>query len=146
MTRRKTVSILSALLWTAPFAYAAAAVLRLYAEGAARRAAGDALTPVFTPAALGSCLLPAALLLAAAAGLTFLLRRIGAEPGPGKTHARGRVSMSPPPAAGSRRTAVVRTVLLAAALLLIAAGVLNGGLRDVLIKATNLCTECVGLG
>lgn len=25
-------------------------------------------------------------------------------------------------------------------------GVLNGGLRDVLMKAVNLCTECIGLG
>lgn len=37
-------------------------------------------------------------------------------------------------------------VLYAAALLLIAAGILNGGMRDVLIKAINICTECIGLG
>lgn len=29
---------------------------------------------------------------------------------------------------------------------LIAAGALNGGLKDVLIKAVNICTECIGLG
>ena len=29
---------------------------------------------------------------------------------------------------------------------LIAAGILNGGLKDVLIKAINICTECIGLG
>ena len=34
--------------------------------------------------------------------------------------------------------------LLAA--LLIALGVGNGGLRDVLVKAINICTECIGLG
>ena len=34
--------------------------------------------------------------------------------------------------------------LLAAAL--IALGVLNGGLRDVLVKAVRICTECIGLG
>lgn len=39
-----------------------------------------------------------------------------------------------------------RILLYAAALLLIAAGILNGGMRDVLIKAINICTECIGLG
>ena len=34
--------------------------------------------------------------------------------------------------------------LLAA--LLIALGAVNGGLRDVLVKAINICTECIGLG
>lgn len=40
----------------------------------------------------------------------------------------------------------LRILLCAAALLLIAAGILNGGMRDVLIKAINICTECIGLG
>ena len=35
---------------------------------------------------------------------------------------------------------------LLAAAALIGAGVLNGGLRDVLVKAVNICTECIGLG
>ncbi len=39
-----------------------------------------------------------------------------------------------------------RWLILAIAAGLIAAGVLNGGLRDVLIKAVNICTECIGLG
>jgi len=45
-----------------------------------------------------------------------------------------------------RLLTVVRIVLFAAALAMIAAGILNGSMRDVLIKAINLCTECVGLG
>lgn len=40
----------------------------------------------------------------------------------------------------------LRILLYAAALLLIVAGILNGGMRDVLIKAINICTECIGLG
>ena len=51
----------------------------------------------------------------------------------------------PGPAASSA-VPRVRLVLLIAAAGLIAAGVLNGGLRDVLIKAINICTECIGLG
>lgn len=40
----------------------------------------------------------------------------------------------------------VRIAVLAAAAAMIIAGALNGSLRDVLVKAINLCTECVGLG
>ena len=40
----------------------------------------------------------------------------------------------------------VRIIVLAAAAAMIVAGALNGSLRDVLVKAINLCTECVGLG
>lgn len=41
---------------------------------------------------------------------------------------------------------ITRTVLYAAAVVLLVAGVLNGGMRDVLVKAINICTECIGLG
>ncbi len=41
---------------------------------------------------------------------------------------------------------IPRAILLIAALALIAAGVLNGGMYDVLVKAINICTECIGLG
>ena len=41
---------------------------------------------------------------------------------------------------------VIRVVLLAAAVLFIMLGVMNGGLYDVLVKAINICTECIGLG
>ncbi len=45
-----------------------------------------------------------------------------------------------------RRIHILRWALLVAALALIAAGIANGGLRDVLYKAKNICTECIGLG
>ena len=41
---------------------------------------------------------------------------------------------------------IVRVAVLLAAIAMIIAGVQNGGMRDVFIKAVNLCTECVGLG
>lgn len=40
----------------------------------------------------------------------------------------------------------VRVALYAAAIALVILGVMNGGMRDVLIKAINICTECIGLG
>ena len=40
----------------------------------------------------------------------------------------------------------LRAALYVAAVVLIVLGVMNGGLRDVLVKAINICTECIGLG
>ena len=40
----------------------------------------------------------------------------------------------------------LRLVLYAVAVAFIVLGVMNGGLRDVLVKAINICTECIGLG
>ena len=41
---------------------------------------------------------------------------------------------------------VVRAALYVAAAVMLVAGISNGGMRDVLIKAINICTECIGLG
>lgn len=40
----------------------------------------------------------------------------------------------------------IRIALYVLAVLFIILGVINGGLRDVLVKAINICTECIGLG
>ena len=40
----------------------------------------------------------------------------------------------------------LRAAIILAAVLLLVAGVYNGGMRDVLVKAVNICTECIGLG
>lgn len=45
-----------------------------------------------------------------------------------------------------RKNGAVRIVVGLAAAALIILGVLNGGMRDVLVKAINICTECIGLG
>ena len=39
-----------------------------------------------------------------------------------------------------------KIALYALAIIMVAWGVMNGGLRDVLVKAINICTECIGLG
>ena len=50
-------------------------------------------------------------------------------------------------AASSGKTVmIVRFAVLAAAMLCIILGMFNGSMRDVLYKAINICTECIGLG
>ena len=46
----------------------------------------------------------------------------------------------------SRKVGVIRAIILAAAAVCIIHGIYNGSMRDVFVKATNICTECIGLG
>ena len=41
---------------------------------------------------------------------------------------------------------VVRAVLFAVGAAFVGIGIANGGMHDVLVKAINICTECIGLG
>ena len=46
-----------------------------------------------------------------------------------------------------RKTQVIlRAVLLTGAVVCIIAGICNGGMQDVFVKAANICSECIGLG
>ena len=74
-----------------------------------------------------------------------------AEEGGGKARFRGtlgakraRPTVYAPRPGRFRRAA--RWVLGAAALAFLALGAANGGAWDVLVKAINICTECIGLG
>jgi hypothetical protein len=46
----------------------------------------------------------------------------------------------------ARTVSITQMVLIVLAVAFIIMGIANGGARDVLIKAVNICTECVGLG
>lgn len=41
---------------------------------------------------------------------------------------------------------IIRAVLYLLAVVFVVLGIQNGGMRDVLVKAINICTECIGLG
>lgn len=49
------------------------------------------------------------------------------------------------PAEGKKQDEI-RGFFLGLALVLIVLGAINGGARDVMVKAVNICTECIGLG
>ena len=46
----------------------------------------------------------------------------------------------------SSATAVARTVILLIAVAFIITGIINGSIYDVFVKASKICTECIGLG
>ena len=49
-------------------------------------------------------------------------------------------------AAGKGRMYKIRIAVLVVAVICIIAGIANGNMKDILIKAINICTECIGLG
>lgn len=50
------------------------------------------------------------------------------------------------PEATVRNRILLRRILMATAVVFIILGVMNGSMKDVLVKAIKICTECVGLG
>ena len=49
-------------------------------------------------------------------------------------------------AEGARKLKTARIAVFAVAVVLVVAGIMNGSMEDMLIKAVNICTECIGLG
>ena len=49
-------------------------------------------------------------------------------------------------AAGKGRMYKIRLAVLVVSVICIIAGMVNGNMKDILIKAINICTECIGLG
>ena len=58
----------------------------------------------------------------------------------------GKISRCVPREQNAKAVRIARLAILCLGVLFIVLGVMNGGSRDVLIKAINICTECIGLG
>ena len=115
----------------------------IYRDGTARQKE-DPLSPVYTAEEVAEKLAAVAPLFffslgLLAAGLILGIRDPKAEK---PVKAAGRIEQKAEP----KRKSLIQAVLLVVAAALIVAGILNGSARDMLIKAINICTECVGLG
>ncbi|MBR1606280.1 MAG: hypothetical protein IJ664_01105 [Clostridia bacterium] len=114
-----------------------ASILSLYRAGYVRHASSGPVQPIFTweeTVAQIRYLLPVAVL--------WLLGAFFCKAEQTKNRPAVRPEKQRTPASSGR----LRLLLLIFALAFIALGVLNGGLHDVLVKAIQICTECIGLG
>ena len=58
----------------------------------------------------------------------------------------GKTSRYQPRQLNGKAVIIARLAVLSLGVLFIILGLINGGSRDVLVKAINICTECIGLG
>ena len=152
MTGKRTFLIVQSVLCALAAAYLAAAALALYLDGAARQAEGDLFYAIYTREKVADWLLPVLPLLIGGLGMAvggvILGIRDENQDKPLRDEMRdwgGLRDRAVRQTAGSRERCT-RAAVMALAAALIAAGILNGGLADVLAKGAAICMECVGLG
>lgn len=158
MDKKKVLLYINSALYGLWAILTAGSVMRIYREGIAYRAQGHPEAWIFTrekaAEALGSCL--PVLALAVAVTLICVMKGIRddrrdapvADPDLTAIYKAEREAGRDVQAeiAKAGRLRAVKVAVLIAAIIFIIAGILNGSMEDMLIKAINICTECVGLG
>lgn len=133
----KTALIILTLVLAALFIICALDIYRQGLEARALRADAE----IYTSGAIAShfrIIQPVLVL-----WLVLLLVSIVYKPGREEEKAQNR---APNEGIAVRGPLWLTLALIALAVVLIVLGIMNGGLRDVLVKAVNICSECIGLG
>ena len=143
MNRNRIILILQAVICVLLAVVLAAGAVCICRDGLARKAENP-LENVYTPentAGLFTAALPLLIVF-------ILLLAIGLALGVKDPKADRPAGPSGPvkPAAGPGNRKTLQAVFVVMAAGFIAAGILNGSVGDVLIKAIHICTECIGLG
>lgn len=158
MTKKKLLLYVQAALCALWVILMAVSAIRIYLDGAAIKAQGHPEVWIYTQekaAAAFAAYMPLLLAAIAVTVACYVLRvrdekqdmpvrdpdlialyKRERETSPGTGHAR----------ADAPFLRKIRAALLALAVVFIIAGIANGSMEDVLIKAVNICTECIGLG
>lgn len=149
MNWQKAIRLLMTVLTLALAAALCVSAVALYAGGLARRQAANSLmAPIFTREETAAALRRIAplglawLAVAAVAAVSGLLAPLRGKPARAPIIAPAKMKGQPE----TKRRITLRAALTALAALLLILGAFNGGLNDVLVKAVNICTECIGLG
>ena len=149
MNWQKAIRLLMTVLTLALAAALCASTVALYAGGLARRQAANSLMePIFTREETAAALRRIAplglawLAVAAVAAVSGLLAPLRGRPAKARITAPAKMKGQPE----TKRRMALRAALTVLAALLLILGAFNGGLNDVLVKAVNICTECIGLG
>ena len=158
MDRKKLLLYIQAALCALWAVLMAAAAVRICREGIAYQAQGHPEAWIYTrekaAAAIGRYL--PVLLLAVVSNIVCVITGAsgGTQDKPAADPAltslyrkeRGAASGAEGAEAAGRSLRIIRAAILITAIVFIIAGVINGSMEDMLIKAVNICTECIGLG
>lgn len=158
MDKKKMLLYVQAALCILWAALMAAAAVRIFSDGLAYRAQGHPEAWIYTrekAAAVIGRYLPL-LLLAVITNIACVITgardenqdRPVSDPVLADIYKKER-GQGPGTAAGSadpKKISLVRAALFVIAAVFIAAGIMNGSMEDMFIKAVNICSECIGLG
>ena len=148
MKKRKIMAAVMSVMTVLLAVCLAAGILHLYMDGLARQQAAGPAEPVFTAQAISAMIRrisPVFWAWFACVVFSLLSGWLTPEKYQASRDYPMQMKSGEPEGTSVPRNAV-RLILFAAALVLLVLGVRNGGLRDVLFKAINICTECIGLG
>ena len=144
MDKKKMLLYVQAALCVLWAVLMAAAAVRIYSEGIAYQAQGHPEAWIYTrekaAAAIGRYL--PLLLLAVITNIACAVTgaRDGGQDEPAADPALIKKKKK------EREDASARAAVLIIAVLFVIAGILNGSMEDMFIKAVNICSECIGLG
>ena len=149
MTKQKVFLIVQSILCILIAGILAAGAVRIYMEGSAWQAAGHPADWIYTREKAAAVIAPVLPLILISFIMTIAGRYLGIRDEEAEKPARD-VEITPGfNKAGPEKLAkrsLIRRILLAAAVCFVVMGIFNGSMRDVLVKAIKICTECVGLG
>ena len=154
MTRQKLFLAAQAALCAVVAGLLAWGALALYFDGAAKQAEGDLFYYIFTRERAGAKLLAVLPFFFCALGLSIAGWVLGVRDENADKPVRdekllrnlGSLREKAVHQQADRKTRILRTAVLVIALVLIVAGIITGGLEDVLSKGAAVCSECIGLG
>ena len=142
MDRKKVFLIMQSALWILLAVSLIAAVIGIYREGAAAKA-DDVLAWTYSRDTIAESFRMIRPLFYITIGVSAVGLILGVKDENGLKPVKGGKVQNQ---ASCARERILRVILLIAAVCLLAAGLFNGSARDVLGKAVNVCTECIGLG
>ncbi len=142
MDRKKVFLIIQSVLCILLAVLLIAAVIGIYREGAAAKTE-NVLAWIFSREKIAESFRLIRPLFYITVGVSAVGLILGVRDENGLKPVQGGRIRNPVPLS---RGKILRIVLLIAAVCLLAAGMCNGSARDVLGKAVNICTECIGLG
>lgn len=145
--KKPILSLIQAVLCVLSAAALIAAAFMIFFEGLAARS-NDPLAEIFSAGAIADKAVFVVPFLCASIIVTIICALLGVKT---EENCRAKDEISVGKSTGDEKLTEsslsrVRGVIFLIAVILIIIGIFNGSFDDVFIKASNICTECIGLG